>query len=938
LDVTLDICRTVLERSPSGVFIAQDGALAFANPRLAEIHGYASVQEMLGLALERLVHPEDRELVLARARQRQEGVEVPAQYEFRGLKADGSTVWLEVHSLRGRHRGRPAVVGHVLDVSERRRARRVLAESEERYRLLAENMSDLVCLHDGRGRVVYCSPSVRRVLGVGAEELVRGLPPQRVHPQDRAKFPRQAMDQALAGRRSPASTYRWRRHRQGWVWLETLAEPVLGPGGQVEGAVTTTREVTDRVAASQALRQSERKFRAIFEQAGLGLGLADAEARLLDANQELCRLMGRGRQGLEGRSLWELLHPEDQDGASQAWQELLAESRESLDLEERLEREDGSWMWARLTASLVRRGDGEPPCLLVVVEDITGRKAFEHQQQMVAKVFQNSVEGIILADAGGQVQMVNPAFTAITGYQPQEVVGREMNVLRAESHGHHFYQEVWDQLTEEGQWSGEYWNRRKNGEAYPEWLTISVIRRSSGEAAGYMAIFHDITEIKRSQEQIQYQAHHDALTGLPNRVLLDDRLGQALQHSRRSPEQVAVLFMDLDNFKRINDSLGHEVGDDLLRQVARRLEGCVRGGDTVARLGGDEFILVLTEVTEQEQVVQVARRVLESLAEPFRLAGHKLAVGASIGITLHPQDGDEPGVLIKNADMAMYRAKEEGKNAYQFFTGAMQDQANRRLTLENALRRGLEGGELVVHYQPRVELASGRVVGMEALVRWDRPGQGLAKPSEFISVAEDSGLIVPLGRLVLETACRQALSWQGLGRAGLVVSVNLSPRQLFQGGLVALLEEVLGASGLPPELLELELTETTMMREVEGAVELLGQVDRLGVGLAVDDFGTGYSSLYYLKHFPLHTLKVDRSFIRDLHQDPNDAAIVAAVISMGRAMGLTVVAEGVETAFQEAYLRRQGCHQAQGYLFSRPLSAQEAGRLLARQQTACPGR
>ena len=566
--------------------------------------------------------------------------------------------------------------------------------------------------------------------------------------------------------------------------------------------------------------------------------------------------------------------------------------------------------------------------IICVVRDVSQRKLAEQEQKMAATVFENSIEGIVVADAEGKVRLVNSAFTAITGYGSDDVVGKEMDVLRAETMDLALYEEIWGHLAEHGQWSGEYWNRRKSGEAYPEWLTVTVIRDSSGRVINYLAIFYDITEIKRSQEQIRYQAYHDALTGLPNRNLFKDRLGQALHHAERRGSKVAVLFVDLDNFKLINDSLGHDVGDRVLRDIAGRLRRCVRDEDTVARIGGDEFIMVLEEIDGELGADRVARRVLDNFSRPFSVGGHEFQLGASIGVTVFPDDGQDVETLIKNADMAMYRAKERGKNNYQMFTPAMQAKTNLRMEMERALRQALEREEFVVHYQAKVETASGRIVGMEALARWQSPGQGLVMPGQFIPVAEESGLITAIGKVILRQACRQASRWQTMTGRDLRLAVNVSAKQLYQPEFVETVEAILRETGLAPGLLELEVTESVVMHQDTAANRALLELAALGVSLAIDDFGTGYSSLYYLKHFPIDTLKIDRGFVRELIHDANDAAIVGAIVSLGHSLGLTVVAEGVENAQQLAHLRALGCDLCQGYYFSKPAPAEQFTDLL----------
>ncbi|OGT89486.1 MAG: hypothetical protein A2514_04725 [Gammaproteobacteria bacterium RIFOXYD12_FULL_61_37] len=478
----------------------------------------------------------------------------------------------------------------------------------------------------------------------------------------------------------------------------------------------------------------------------------------------------------------------------------------------------------------------------------------------------------------------------------------------------------------------EYRTRHRDGRYH--WLLDhgAPYTDLDGEFAGYLGTCHDIEERRRYQSQLEYQAHHDALTGLPNRNLLADRIGQAINHARRHGSLVAVLFLDLDNFKVINDSLGHETGDRLLVAAGERLTTSVRAGDTVARNGGDEFVVVLAEMAQEEDVASTARKLLAAMAEPFACAGRELVVTASLGVALCPRDGEDQATLLRNADTALFRAKEAGRNTFQFYAAEMNRRMLARLDLERDMRQALEHGEFLLHYQPQVDLISGAITGVEALVRWRQPGRGLISPGEFIPSAEETGLIVPLGEWVLREACRQAQAWRAAGLPELRLSVNLSARQFRAPGLTETILGVLAETGLDARLLELEVTESMVMHDPEGAIAVLDELETHGITFAVDDFGTGYSSLNYLKRLPIHKLKIDQSFVRNITTDPDDAAIATAVIELAHSLKLKVIAEGVETEQQRDFLRVRQCDEMQGYLFSRPLPAAEMGSLLLTNQ------
>ena len=567
-------------------------------------------------------------------------------------------------------------------------------------------------------------------------------------------------------------------------------------------------------------------------------------------------------------------------------------------------------------------------------EDLAERQRTAAELQLAASVFDNAMDGIVVTDEQSLILSVNPAFTTITGYTPEEAIGRKLSLLRSDRNQPNFYREQWNVLLREGRWSGELWNRRKDGEVFCEWLSISQVQSTPGQPQRYVGVFNDITDLRRKDDHIRFLAFHDPLTGLPNRALLLDRLEHALASAQREREQVALMFIDLDRFKQINDTLGHDVGDALLVDVAARLREQLRQHDTAARMGGDEFVLLLERVTDPAALALLAERLIRVLVQPARIAGHTLQIGASIGIACFPDDGGDVVSLMKHADAAMYAAKSAGRGRYCFYQESMTLKAGRRMQLEMELRQALVGRELLLHYQPKVDMADGRVVGLEALVRWQHPLHGLIGPVDFIPLAEESGLIQDLGDWVLAEACRQARCWQDEGVLPGRIAVNLSACQLQRGDLVERVEAQLRQHGLSPQALELELTESTVMAHPEEAIALLQRLRALGVSVAMDDFGTGYSSLSHLCRLPIGVLKIDRSFVSQVEHERGPAQIVRSIAALCRALDLEIVAEGVETPGQAAFLLQCGTRIAQGYLYSRPLSVQalqpllRAGRIL----------
>lgn len=688
-----------------------------------------------------------------------------------------------------------------------------------------------------------------------------------------------------------------------------------------------SREVEKR---TEALAASEQNFRAFFEMASVGVAQVDAlSGRFRQVNKKYCDIVGYTEAEMQSRTFRDITHPEDLEFDRQLRRDLVHGAIPEFTVEKRYLHKSGRAVWVLVTASPMWRPGERPDCCLAVARDITKRKQAEEELVFAAKVFEHSIEGIVVTDKDGTILQVNSAFTQITGYTAEEAVGRNPRVLKSDRHDASFYQMMWERLNRDGQWSGEIWNRRKGGEIYPEWQTINAVRNPYGQITNYVSIFHDISELKRQQEALEHQAQHDALTGLPNRVLFNDRLQMALARMRRKSTRLALLFLDLDRFKNINDGFGHTVGDNLLVTMSQRLQEQLRIGDTLARQGGDEFLVLLPEIGSVEDAGLIAARLLECLRVPYRHGEIEYFVTASIGVTIAPDDGTDAGDLIKNADMAMYRAKNLGRDSYQFFTPELDAQAHRRLFLESKLRKGIELEEFELHYQPQVSSATGAVVGAEALVRWRHDGQLIA-PAEFIPLAEESGLILPLGDWVLRTAARHAKGWQDAGY-NLNVSVNVSPRQFASRTLPSVLRDVLADTGLRTGSVYFELTESILMDDIVRAQRLLEELRPMGGKFYLDDFGTGYSSLSYLKRLPLDGLKIDRSFIRDLGEDADSRAIAAAIVSLAETLNLAVVAEGVETEAQLAILRTMSSAMIiQGYLASPPVPVDRFTALLAR--------
>ena len=547
----------------------------------------------------------------------------------------------------------------------------------------------------------------------------------------------------------------------------------------------------------------------------------------------------------------------------------------------------------------------------------------ESRLRVHSTVFESIMEGVAVTDADVNIISVNPAFTHITGFKPEEVLGRNPKIMKSGKHDKEFYRRMWESINLYGSWSGEIWNRRKSGKIQPEWLNITRVCDEAGATTNYVASFIDTSAIRASQEQLHFLAHHDNLTGLPNRLLLKDRLNQSFKRARRAGCSVAVLFLDLDDFKKINDTLGHQVGDEVLKQSAKRIKALLRKDDTVARLGGDEFVILLDRLERPEDASLVARKVLATLKQPFKISNRDLYIGVSIGISIFPQDGEDSDTLVRNADVSMYRAKQLGKNYFQFYTEALSQKANDKMELESDLRLALEGRQLQLFYQPQVSLGDDRIVGAEALLRWQHPDHGLISAAKFIRLAEETGLILPIGEWVLREACRQASAWSREGYEGFRVSVNISNMQIQRADLFGLVRSAVVESGLQPNRLELEFSETFIMCGTELNFEVLARLKAFGVGIAIDSFGAENTSLSSLQQLPLDRLKLNRKFFEDTPDNSANRTIVDAIASLGAKFGIPVAAVGIETEEQTRFAREIGCDSGQGFLYGEALPPEQ---------------
>jgi diguanylate cyclase (GGDEF)-like protein/PAS domain S-box-containing protein len=799
-----------------------------------------------------------------------------------------------------------------------------VARREEQFRTIVSQVPGAVFRAHPGGAIDFVSDAIEDICGYPAAQLMRGgtgVWTGLIREEDRPRQSR-VMRDALASGRSYEIEYRIVDARGGERWVLESGQP-QGREGEGEGALWVDgiiSDISERKHNEMRIGALLAEQSAILDNVMFGV-VFTRERRIVSVNRRTEQLFGYPEGGMLGLPASVLfVNPGEHARAEGEFFPRLARG-EDASHERQFRRRDGSLLWCLVSGSAIDPSRPEVGNVWVFA-DISERKQNEEKLRLASTVLEHIADGVMVVDVAGTIITVNPAFTHITGHGAQEVIGKPWSVTRSGRQDQDIFWTMWRQLGETGFWRGELWSTRKNGETWLQWLTVSTVRGDEGKVSHYVGVFSDITRLKESQEKLDYLAHHDPLTSLPNRLLFNDRLLHAIGRATRVSQQLAVMFIDLDRFKNVNDTLGHHVGDELLKQVAGALGARLREGDTLARLGGDEFIVLLENVDGSYGAGQVATKMMALFEQPFAVAGHELFVTGSIGISLFPADCQDANLLVRNADVAMYRAKSRGRNGYQFYSKDMDGEGLERLRMEALLRRAIDRGEIYVHYQPQVDIETRRLIGVEALVRWHNPELGHVSPARFIPMAEDTGFINQIGEWVLVEACRQMVRWDEAGLHVPKMAVNLSVRQVERGAMAPLVARALAATKLAPRRLQLEVTESVIMNTGD-ALAFVHELHAIGVGLAIDDFGTGYSSLAYLKQLPVDVLKIDRSFIKDIALDPNDEAIAIAIIQLGKSMNLSVIAEGVENEEQAAFLLRHGCARAQGYLYGRPVAPGE---------------
>ena len=936
--------RTILENIEDGYSeLDLRGNFIFFNEALYRIQGYPK-EELIKKNYRDLMDEENAKKIFAIYNKvfttGESEKEVP--YEIITKSGDRRHLETSITPMKDASGRIFAFRGIVRDRTERRQAEETLRQSEEKYRNILESIQEGYFELDLAGNYTFVNGANGRFLGYTKEELVGMNFRQHTNEETAKKLYQPYRELYLTGKPIKALEVKAIRKDGTKVIYETSISLIRDSEGKPIGFRGVSRDITERKQAEETISHSEERYRTIIEQMEDGYFEIDFNGKFTFVNDAECNNLGYKREELIGMNHRLYADKKNSKALIILFIEVYKTGIPIKAYALELTKKDGTKSYNEISVSLIRNSKGEPIGFRGIARNVTERKLMEESLRQSEERYRTIIEELkewyFETDIAGNITYFNDIFANVLGFSRKELTGLNFRSFIKKEDSDSVYR-LFNQVFKTGQSTKNfpYEFISTDGTVTSAEFSVFPKQDKEGKVCGFRGVGHDITARKRAEEKIKYMATHDSLTGLPNRLMFSQLLNHAIKSARRYTRQFAVLFIDLDRFKVINDTLGHEAGDQLLQEIAMRLKQTLRAVDVVARLGGDEFVILIEEISDSSQVATVSHNILTTIIKPITIMGQECHITASIGISVFPKDAEDEQSLMKNADMAMYLAKEKGKNNYQFYSEDIQSKSLERLSIETNLRFALERNELSLHYQAKLDFKTNAITGVKALLRWQNPYLGSVTPTQFIPVAEESGLIIPIGRWVMRTACAQNVAWQQQGLPAVCMAVNLSLRQLTDDNLIDDIRTALNDSGMAPNLLELEITESMVMHNPTRMIAVLAKIKNLGVRLAIDDFGTGYSSLAQIKHFPIDTLKVDRSFIHNIPQDAEDKAITEAIIAMGKTLSLTVVAEGVETVEQMNFLSDHSCDEMQGFYFSKPIAPEQFADLL-REHVPSPGK
>jgi len=927
--------RDIIENIRDGYFeVDLAGNYIFFNESICAIHGY-SKEELMGMNHRQYADKENSKKLFETFNKIYKTGIGDSIFDYEIISKDGTKRQVEVSaSLKKDSSGNPiGFSGTTRDITERKKMEEAILQSEKRYRTILDEMEDAYFEVDLAGNFIFLNDAICRLLKYSKEELLGKSFRVHVDNDDIPLLYNSFGRIYSTGNPERNICYKAIRKDETRRYAEIAGFPLQNQNGEIIGFRGIGRDITEHKIMEENIRQSEEKYRTILENIEDGYFEVDLAGNFTFFNDSLCRIIGYPKEELMGMNNRKYTDKETSKKVFQTYKKIYNTGKPDKGFDWQIIRKDGVKRYIEESVSLQKDLSDKPIGFRGIVRDITERIRMEENlrqsEEKYRTILENIEEGYFEVNLAGNFTFFNDSMCRFFGYTQEEMMGINNRQLTDKDTAKKLFQafnEVYktEKPTKELDWQ----IIRKDGTKRFIEASISLQKDSSAKPIGFRGITRDVTERKLTEEKIQYMATHDALTGLPNRLMFSQLINHAIQSAQRYQRQFAVLFIDLDRFKTVNDTMGHEAGDQLLQEIATRLKINLRAVDVASRFGGDEFVILIEEVSDPNHVATVARKILTSIIKPITIMGQEYRITASIGICMFPKDAEDEQSLMKNADIAMYLAKEEGKNNYQFYSENIQSKSLGRLSIETNLRFALERNELSLHYQAKVDFKTNVITGVEALLRWQNPYLGSVTPMQFIPIAEETGLIVSIGLWVMKTACEQNMAWQQQGLPVVCMAVNLSPRQLTDNNLIDDIRKVLDDSGMAPNLLELEITEGMVMHNPAHIIAVLVKIKTLGVRLAIDDFGTGYSSLAHIKHFPVDTLKVDRSFVHNIAHDADDKAIIKSIIALSKTLSLTVVAEGVETEDQMNFLKDNSCDEMQGYYFSKPIGPEQFADLL----------